>query len=171
MLACVQKKQNNNSSTENLKAPEGMVWIPSGEFTMGTNDPQSYDHEKPAHRVKVDGFWMDETEVTNLQFKKFTDATQYVTTAEKAPDWNELKKQLPPGTPMPEKELLVAGSVIFNPPSYAVSLDDYSKWWSWKPQVDWRHPQGPESNLEGKWNHPVVHVSYDDAVGYCKCAG
>jgi formylglycine-generating enzyme required for sulfatase activity len=171
MLACVQKKQHNNSSTENLKAPSGMVWIPGGEFTMGTNDPQSYDHEKPAHRVKVDGFWMDETEVTNLQFKIFTDATNYITTAEKAPDWNELKKQLPPGTPMPEKELLVAGSVIFNPPSYAVSLDDYSKWWSWKPQVDWRHPQGPESNLEGKWNHPVVHVSYDDAVAYCKWAG
>jgi formylglycine-generating enzyme len=86
MLTCVQKKQNNKSSTENLNAPVGMVWIPGGEFTMGTNDPQSYDHEKPAHRVKVDGFWMDETEVTNLQFKIFTDATNYVTTAEKAPD-------------------------------------------------------------------------------------
>jgi formylglycine-generating enzyme required for sulfatase activity len=171
MLSCSQQKPGGGASTEHANAPAGMVWVPGGEFTMGSDDPQSYDHEKPAHRVKVDGFWMDETEVTNAQFKTFTDATHYVTTAEQAPDWNELKKQLPPGTPMPDKELLVPGSVLFTPPPHAVSLDDYSKWWSWKPQVDWRHPEGPGSSLQGKWNHPVVHVSFDDAIAYCAWAG
>jgi len=75
-----------------------MVWIPGGEFTMGTDDPRSLPNERPAHRVKVEGFWMDIHDVTNAEFAKFVEASGYVTTAERKPDWEELKKQLPPGT-------------------------------------------------------------------------
>lgn len=152
-------------------SPEGMVWIPGGEFTMGTDDPESYPAERPAHRVRVDGFWMDATEVTNAQFRKFVEETGYVTTAEKKPEWEELKKTLPPGTPKPADDMLVPGSLTFAPPAYAVSLDDYSQWWSWTTGTDWRHPGGPGTSIEGKDNFPVVHVSYDDAVAYCKWAG
>ncbi|MEJ1240091.1 formylglycine-generating enzyme family protein [Chryseolinea sp. T2] len=160
-------------STTSVKAasPEGMVWIPGGEFSMGTNDPESYAAERPAHRVKVDGFWMDATEVTNAQFKKFVDETGYITTAEKKPDWEELKKTLPPGTPKPAETMLAAGSLTFSPPSYAVSLDDYSQWWAWTTGTDWKHPGGPGTNINGKDNFPVVHVSFDDAVAYSKWAG
>lgn len=151
--------------------PDGMVWIPGGEFTMGTDDPQAYDHERPAHQVKVDGFWMDETEVTNKQFKAFTDATGYVTVAERKPDWEEIKKQLPAGTPKPADSLLVAGSLKFTPPDEAVLLNDYSQWWSWEPGASWQHPEGKNSDLAGRWNHPVVHIAHEDAVAFCKWAG
>lgn len=151
--------------------PAGMVWIPGGEFTMGTDDPESYQYERPAHRVKIDGFWMDDTEVTNAQFKKFVEATGYVTTAEKKPEWEELKKQLPPGTPRPPNDVFVAGSLTFTPPPYAISLDDYTQWWTWTNGTSWKHPEGPGSNIDGKENHPVVHMSYDDAVAYCNWAG
>ena len=85
--------------TQHAARPAGMVWIPGGQFTMGTDDQNSMSNERPAHQVKVDGFWMDEHDVTNAQFRKFVEATSYVTTAEKPVDWDELKKQLPPGTP------------------------------------------------------------------------
>src|SRR6185312_3258447 len=79
----------------------GMVWIAGGEFVMGTDDSNSMTNERPAHRVKLDGFWMDEHDVTNAEFATFVQATGYVTTAERKPDWEEMKKQLPPGTPRP----------------------------------------------------------------------
>ncbi len=148
-----------------------MVWIPGGEFTMGTEDLETYPYERPAHRVRVDGFWMDATEVTNAQFQEFVTATGYLTTAEKKPDWEEMKRLLPPGTPKPADSILVAGSMMFTPPSYAVSLDDYSQWWSWTPGADWKHPEGPGSSIAGRENYPVVHVSYDDAAAYAKWAG
>ena len=93
-------------------APAGMRWIPPGEFTMGTDNPNSMSNERPAHRVKLVGFWMDETTVTNAQFARFVKATGYVTTAERKPDWEESKKQLPPGTPKPDASQLVAGSLV-----------------------------------------------------------
>jgi formylglycine-generating enzyme len=155
----------------NIQPPPGMIWIPGGEFTMGTNDPNSYEYERPGHRVKVDGFWMDATEVTNAQFKAFVDQTGYVTTAEKTPEWEDLKKQLPPGTPKPDEKLLVPGSLVFTPPPYVITLDDYAQWWSWTPGANWKHPEGPGSNLDSLWSHPVVHVSYDDAVAYCRWSG
>src|SRR2546425_1620986 len=113
--------------------PLGMVWIPGGEFTMGTDDADANAAERPAHRVRVAGFWMDETEVTNAQFRAFVEATGYVTTAEKPPDAGEILKQLPPGTPPPPKEKLVPGSLVFIPPSGPVSLKDFSQWWQWTP--------------------------------------
>ena len=160
----------NDAETDSA-ATSGMVWIPGGEFTMGTDDPESYPYERPAHRVRIDGFWMDATEVTNARFRMFVDATGYITTAEKKPEWEELKKQLPPGTPKPSGLQLAAGSLTFTPPPYAVSLEDYSQWWSWTNGTDWKHPKGPNSNITGKDNYPVVHVSYDDAVAYCAWAG
>lgn len=162
---------NDEQHPASTKTREGMVWIPGGEFIMGTNEEDSYPFERPAHRVRVDGFWMDETEVTNSQFKQFVDATGYVTTAEKKPLWDELKKQLPPETPKPSDDLLQSGSLTFSPPEYAVSLEDYSQWWSWTKGTDWKHPEGPESNISGRERYPVVHVSYDDAVAYARWAG
>src|SRR5688572_24401851 len=105
-------------------APPGMRWIPAGEFTMGTDDPDSMDNERPAHRVKLDGFWMDQTPVTNAQFRAFVEASKYVTTAERPVDWEELKKQVPPGTPKPPDEMLRPGSLVFTPPDHAVDLRD-----------------------------------------------
>jgi formylglycine-generating enzyme len=151
--------------------PSGMAWVPGGEFTMGTDSKLGRPEEKPAHRVRVDGFWMDETEVTNAQFRRFVDSTGYVTTAEKAPSVEAILRQSRPGTPPPPKEKLVPGSLVFTPTSGPVSLDDYSQWWKWTPGASWRHPEGPESSLEGREGHPVVQVSWDDAVAYAKWAG
>ena len=150
---------------------EGMVWIPGGTYLMGAHDQDGREDEYPQHQVKVSGFWMDVTEVTNAQFKKFVEATGYVTTAEIAPDWNELSKQLPPGTPKPHDSLLVPASLVFVKQPAGAGLGDPSIWWSWKKGANWRHPQGQGSDLKGKDNHPVVHVSYDDAVAYCRWAG
>ena len=171
MFACSPGKENKQVNQTEEQTHPGMVWIPGGEFTMGTDDEESYEAERPAHRVRVDGFWMDETEVTNEQYKKFVDATGYITVAEKKPEWEQLKKQLPPNSPRAPEENLVPGALVFTPPSYAVSLEDYGQWWSFRPGANWKQPEGPGSDLEGRWNHPVVQVAYDDAVAYCTWAG
>lgn len=150
---------------------EGMVWIPGGEFVMGTNDVDAYDAEKPAVDLKVKGFWMDTHEVTNAEFKKFVDATGYVTVAEKKPEWEDLKIQLPPGTPKPDEALLVAGSMVFSPPPYAVPTQDISLWWVWVNGASWKNPEGPESDVKGRENHPVVHIAYEDAKAYAEWSG
>jgi formylglycine-generating enzyme required for sulfatase activity len=152
-------------------APPGMVWIAGSEFTMGTNDLRSFPNERPAHKVQVEGFWIDEHDVTNAEFAKFVEATRYVTTAEKKPDWEELKKQLPADTPKPDDSMLVAGSLVFTPTSQPMPLNDLSAWWRWVPGACWNHPEGPGSNIRGRENHPVVQVSWDDAVAYAKWAG
>jgi formylglycine-generating enzyme len=149
----------------------GMVWLEGGEYVMGASDKEGRGDEYPQHKVKVDGFWMDATEVTNAQFKKFVEATGYITIAEKTPDWEELKKQLPPGTPKPDASVLVAASLVFTPPTQAVYLKDVSKWWSWQKGASWKHPQGPGSTIEGKDDYPVVHISWEDANAYCKWSG
>jgi sulfatase modifying factor 1 len=128
----------------------GMVRLGGGDFTMGAADGDGSPDELPAHKVRVHGFWMDRTEVTNHQFRAFVEATGYVTTAEKAPDWEELKKQLPPGTAKPAAELLVAASLVFTPPDHAVDLHDAAQWWSWVKGADWRHPEGPGSSIAGR---------------------
>lgn len=149
----------------------GMVWIPGGEFTMGSDSKDAKKDEKPIHQVKVDGFWMDATPVTNRQFKEFIDATGYVTTAEKAPTIEEIMAQVAPGTPPPDPKLLVAASLVFKPTTKSVPLTSIRAWWEWKEGANWKHPLGPKSNLEGKENHPVVHVSIYDANAYAKWAG
>ena len=148
----------------------GMVWIPGGEFTMGTDDPRSMPNERPAHRVKVRDFWVDEHDVTNAEFRKFVEATGYVTTAEKPVDWDELKKQVRPGTSRPPEKMLRPGAMVFTPPDHPVDLRDLSQWWTWTPGARWKHPQGPKSTLDGKDDHPVVQVSWDDAAAYAKWA-
>ena len=137
---------------------------------MGTDSEDSWPEERPSHQVKVDGFWMDITEVTNAQFREFVDATHFVTTAERAPTAEEILAQSPPGTPAPPAELLVPGSLVFTAPDRPTRLDDLSQWWSWTPRADWKHPEGPGSDLTGRDEHPVVQVSWDDAVGYAKWA-
>jgi formylglycine-generating enzyme required for sulfatase activity len=149
----------------------GMKWVPGGEFMMGSDDALAWDDEKPPHPVKVSGFWIDESEVTNAQFRAFVQATGYVTTAEKPPVLEEIMKQLPPGTPPPPPELMVPGTLVFVPPKGEVMLDQPGQWWKWVAAADWKHPEGPETNIEGKDNYPVVQVSWDDATAYAKWAG
>jgi formylglycine-generating enzyme required for sulfatase activity len=165
---------SSNHSPSSPRTPQsphpGMVWIPGGSFRMGADNGQAQPDEYPKHTVTVSGFWIDRTEVTNAQFAAFVRATGYITTAEKAPDWNELKHQLPPGTPRPDDSLLVAASLVFVPSDHPVDLDDYAQWWAWKKGANWRHPHGPGSNIRGKENYPVVHVSWYDAAAYCKWA-
>lgn len=156
---------------ERFAKSSGMVWIPGGEFVMGSEDPDAKPDEKPPHKVKVDGFWMDETPVTNRQFNEFVQATGYVTTAEKAPALEEIMKQLPPGTPPPSPELLVPASLVFKKPDSVHLLRMHYQWWEWKPGADWKHPWGSESNIEGKDDHPAVHISWDDANAYARWAG
>ena len=148
-----------------------MVWVPAGTFRMGADNEQAEKDEYPKHKVTVDGFWIDRTEVTNAQFEKFVKATGYITTAEQKPDWEVLKKQMPPGTPKPADSLLVAASLVFVPSKQPVALSDYSQWWAWKAGASWKHPHGPGSNIKGKGNYPVVQVSYYDALAYCKWTG
>lgn len=150
---------------------EGMVKISGGEFLMGASDKEGRSDEYPQHKVKLAGFWMDATEVTNAQFEKFVKATGYITTAEIKPNWEEIKKQLPEGTPKPDESLLVAASLVFTPTTTAVNLNDASQWWTWTKGASWKHPHGPESSIKGKENYPVVHISWDDANAYAKWAG
>ncbi|HUG12086.1 MAG TPA: formylglycine-generating enzyme family protein [Opitutaceae bacterium] len=148
-----------------------MVWIPGGEFQMGTTDPTGelcggpdpMPDARPIHTVRVDGFWIDATEVTNEQFERFVDATGYVTVAERKPSAEDF-----PGVPA---EFLVPGSAVFTPPAAAVPLDNPLHWWSYMPDADWRHPEGPRSTIKGREHHPVVHVAYEDAESYARWAG
>jgi sulfatase modifying factor 1 len=141
-------------------APEGMVWVPAGKFRMGSNHAPD---ARPIHEVSLDGFWMDKTVVTNAQFARFVEATHYVTVAERKPDPKDF-----PGVPA---DKLVPGSLVFTPPKQPVPLDDVSGWWSYVPGACWNHPNGPNSDLKGKENYPVVQVSYEDAAAYAKWAG
>lgn len=172
------KKTNSPATTIPLKdkspvdVTNKMVLIPAGIFMMGSNgDEWSRNWESPQHKVSVKSFYMDTHEVTNAEFEKFVIATGYITTAEKPVDWEALKKELPPDTPKPSDEDLMPGSMVFASPESVNGLDDYSQWWRWVKGADWQHPLGPGSNIKGKENHPVVHVSYYDAVTYANWIG
>jgi sulfatase modifying factor 1 len=151
--------------------PEGMAWIPGGQFLMGSDSKLAQANEKPAHKARVKGFWMDREHVTNAQFGRFVQATGYKTTAELPPEWETIKVQVPPGTPRPPDSALVAGAMVFVGTPAVVDYSDFSRWWRYVPGADWRHPQGPGSSIEGKDDHPVVQVSYADALAYAKWAG
>jgi formylglycine-generating enzyme required for sulfatase activity len=113
---------------------------------------------------------MDATEVTNAQYREFVKATGYKTVAERPLDWEELKKQVPPGTPKPADDVLQPGSVVFMPPDQPVALNNVQNWWQWTVGANWQHPEGPNSNLDGRDQHPVVHIAFEDAVAYAKWA-
>jgi formylglycine-generating enzyme len=152
-------------------APEGMVWIPGGEFSMGCEDPRTLPHggregmpdARPIHRVSVDAFWMDRVEVTNRQYAAFVKATGYVTVAEHTPTAAEFPDAPP--------ENLVAGSVVFAPTRQKVPLDNHYQWWSYVKGANWRHPEGPQSTTEGREDYPVTHIAYQDAEAYANWAG
>ena len=156
---------------ESATPQPGMIWVSGGEFTMGSDDPLARPRERPPHRVKVAGFFMDATPVTNAQFRVFVEATGYTTTAEKPADLAEIMKQLAPGTPEPDPAMLEPASVVFTPPARKVPIDDHFQWWSYVKGADWRHPGGPGSSIEGKAAHPVVQVSWFDATAYAEWAG
>ncbi|AJR03724.1 formylglycine-generating enzyme family protein [Siansivirga zeaxanthinifaciens] len=172
-IACKEKKAPDSVSNQNIEAPTGMIWVEGKTFTQGakTGDKFAMQREIPAHKVTVDGFFIDVTEVTNKQFKTFVDATKYVTVAERPIDWESMKKELPQGTPKPHDSILQPGSLIFNKNVKQVAnMSNYSQWWTWKIGANWKHPEGPESNIEGKNNYPVVHIAYEDALAYCEWA-
>jgi formylglycine-generating enzyme required for sulfatase activity len=138
-----------------------MCWVPGGTFRMGSDN--HYAEEKPAHRVTVDGFWIDRTPVTNRDFRRFVEATGYVTFAEIAPDPKDYPGALP--------HMLKPGSLVFTPPDQPVDLRNWANWWQFCFGADWRHPYGPGSSIEGLDDHPVVHVAYKDAEAYAQWLG
>ena len=146
---------------ERVAETNGMAWIPGGTFWMGSS--AGHPDEQPVHRVAVEGFWMDKTEVTNEQFEKFARATGYVTVAERKPD--------PKDYPDAPAEMLVPGSIVFHPPGGDPALDNHERWWKWVPGANWRHPEGPGSDLKGREKHPVVHVCWYDATNYAHWSG
>lgn len=156
---------------DGVNTPAGMAWIPSGVFMMGSDSRMAQANEKPAHQVRVDGFWMDITHITNDQFAQFVRETSYVTTAERKPDWETIRTQLPPDVPKPPDEFLVPGAMVFVGTEGPTNLQAYWNWWRYVPGAYWRRPQGPGSSIEGKGDHPVVQVSYEDATAYAKWAG
>jgi formylglycine-generating enzyme required for sulfatase activity len=141
--------------------PEGMVWIPGGTFLMGSD--RHYPEEAPAHEASVDGFWMDRCTVTNRDFKRFVEATGYVTFAEKPANRDDYPGARP--------ELLAPSSVLFKKPPKGTGLGDHYQWWAYVKGADWRHPRGPASSIKDLMDHPVVHVAYEDAEAYAKWAG
>jgi len=153
-----------------IDAPLGMAWVPDGEFLMGSDHKLAQSNERPTHKVQMRGFWIDTTHVTNDQFSQFVHETGYITTAEKKPDWETIKVQLPPDTPRPPDAVLVAGAMVFIGTQTQVNLSDYSQWWTYVAGANWRHPSGPHSSIKGKGNHPVTQVSYEDATAYARWA-
>ena len=143
-----------------------MILIPSTKFLMGSDDPDSYSDERPVHVVYVDSFLIDKYEVTNLEFSRFVDETGYLTTAERMINWEEMRKQLDPNTSRPPDSLLGPGSMIFMPTEYPIPLTDESRWWKWENGVSWKNPYGNGSSINEIMSHPVVHISWDDAVAY-----
>ncbi|WP_447642972.1 MULTISPECIES: formylglycine-generating enzyme family protein [Chitinophagaceae] len=154
--AALEKNDSTIGGTDTAK----MIRLQGGSFEMGSN---SFDDAKPIHRVTISPFYMDEHEVTNDQFARFVAATHYTTVAERPLDPKDY-----PGIP---QEKLVAGSGVFTPPDHTVSLDNPMNWWTYLPGANWRHPEGPNSTIEGKGNYPVVQVCYEDCSAYAKWAG
>jgi len=181
LFGCARKEEGAGNDQGNYKAeeatitnaiaPTGMAHIPAGRFTMGGKSEQAAANEFPNHEVQISAFFMSETEVTNAEFLQFTKATGYVTVAEKDINWEELKKQLPEGTPKPADSVLKAGSLVFNATEGPVNMQDYSQWWRWTIGANWRNPTGPGSDIKDKMNHPVVHIAWEDAQAFAEWKG
>lgn len=135
--------------------------IPGGTFVMGSD--RHYPEERPAHPVRVGAFWMDATTVTNAAYAAFVAETGYVTVAERPLD--------PAQYPGAKPELLVPGGLVFRMTEGRVDTRDISNWWHWTPGAQWRHPEGPGSDLTGREDHPVVQIAYEDAETYAHWAG
>ena len=149
-----------------------MAYIPEGIYNMGSSNPNmSLKRELPQHRVKVNAFYMDIHEVTNAQFSAFVAATNYKTIAEREIDWEIIKKQLPLNTVKPDSDVLQPGSMVFFANKDIYNLIDISQWWRWTIGANWKHPNGPESSIQGKAQDPVVHICYHDALAYAKWCG
>ena len=147
--------------SQSVAVTKSMAKVPGGEFLMGSD--KHYPEEAPAHRVAVGAFWMDEHTVTNKEFRRFVDDSGHVTLAEKPANADDY-----PGA---QPEMLAPSSVMFRRASRPVDLRNPYNWWTYVAGADWRHPRGPESSLQGLWDHPVVHVAYEDAEAYAKWAG
>ncbi|MDF1699525.1 MAG: formylglycine-generating enzyme family protein [Saprospiraceae bacterium] len=167
--------KNSNSASDQQQSidnsPQGMQLIPAGILEMGGDNPQADPSEYPKHKVKINAFYMDATEVTNADFEKFVNATYYKTLAERPLDWEELKKQLPPNTPKPPDSIMAPGALVFVPTDRPVQLNNPQRWWRWTIGANWRNPEGPDSDLTDRMDHPVVQIAWEDAMEYCKWAG
>ena len=161
----------NKEAKVEVRIENGMALIPSGTLNMGGDNDQADINEFPKHQVVINGFWMDETEVTNKQFSEFVNATNYITIAERPIEWEEIKKTLPPNTPEIPDSLLQPGALVFQKTDQPVSLNNPNLWWIWTLGANWQHPTGPNSNIKTKMNHPVVHIAWEDASAYSKWAG
>lgn len=178
--ACCEQMPSRFGAIEST-APKGMIWLPGDTFTMGGEvadfmkawpyGARSRPDERPVHRVELDGFWISRTPVTNAEYMEFVEATGYVTTAEKAPDLEELMKGMPPGSPPPAAAFLVPASMVFTAPEAEVSLQNVLQWWRWQEGANWREPEGPGSSITNRMDHPVVQVSYYDAQAYAEWRG
>lgn len=175
ILSCCENIPSRIATNANI-LKDNMVWIPDGEFTMGAEvadfmnnwpfSARSRVDERPLHRVKLDGFWMSRTPVTNQEFKNFVDSTGYITTAEKPIKLEDIMKGLPPGTPPPEKQSLEPSSMVFTSPERTIQINNVLSWWRWQKDANWRQPEGPGSSIENRMDHPVVQISYYDALAY-----
>jgi formylglycine-generating enzyme len=158
----MQTIESDTIQETKMTAPDkDMVWIPGGTFQMGSN--HHYPEEAPVHPATVEGFWIDKYEVTNEQFAEFVEATKYVTSAERPPRVEDYPGALP--------EMLQPASVVFQKPAGRVDLSNLYNWWTYIAGADWQHPEGPHSSIDDRGQHPVVHVSYEDAEAYARWAG
>jgi sulfatase modifying factor 1 len=159
----------------------GMVNISGGVFEMGGDTPDGFEDmdktglpqrdELPKHNVQISDFWIDEHEVTNAQFTEFINATGYITIAERPILREDIKNQIPPGTPKPTEENLLPGSLVFNYADKNAARDNLENWWVFVKEANWLHPKGLGSSIEYLDNYPVVHISWYDAIAYAKWAG
>lgn len=160
-LICCKNKSSSSQQID-LDIPDKMVLIPSGVY---------YQDDLIKDSIQIPAFFMDETEITNRQFQKFVDATGYLSIAERPIDWDDFKTSLAPNAPKPPDSLLEAGSMVFRPTETPVSLSDHTQWWHWEIGANWKHPEGIESDINQRLDHPVVHIAYEDALAYAAWAG
>ena len=170
-----------DTNLENANSTDGMVFIKGGTFSMGADTPSNYENmtatalpqkdEYPKHKVKIDDFYMDKHEVTIGEFQEFVQATNYITVAELDINWDDIKAQVPAGTPKPSNESLRAGSLIFSSKTGQTDNNSLHNWWSFKTGVSWKNPDGLNRNISEIKNHPVTHISWYDALAYAKWKG